>query len=218
MTTNGAIVRAAVVSLTLVLGARLIARAEQTEPVPIRAPFAEFPMKIAEWQGFRQPALDPDVLRVLGVDDYLTRAYVAPTRAGVGLYVGYWSSQKEGDSIHSPLNCLPGSGWEPTSSGRINVALDGVHPVSINRYIVQKGLDRLLVLYWYQSHGRTIASEYWGKFYLVADSIRLHRTDATIVRITVPVVADSSAEELASERVAVQFAQQLTPVLSKYLP
>ena len=48
----------------------------------------------------------------------------------------------------------------------------------MNRYVIQKGVDRQLVLYWYQSHGRVVANEYWSKFYLIRDAVRLNRTDA----------------------------------------
>ena len=70
-------------------------------------------MQIGEWKGVQDPPLEPRVLEVLGVNDYLTRAYYRPDRAGVGLYIGYWESQRQGDTIHSPLNCMPGAGWTP---------------------------------------------------------------------------------------------------------
>ena len=54
---------------------------------------------------------------MLGVDDYLSRAYYRADGAVVGLYMGYYGSQRQGDTIHSPLNCLPGAGWEPVSRG-----------------------------------------------------------------------------------------------------
>jgi EpsI family protein len=220
MNTRSVLIRACLVCACLVTASALIARAERTEPVAVRAPFSTFPMQIAEWKGIVQPPFEADVLRILGVDDYLTRVYVQPKRAGagVGVYVGYWGSQQQGDTIHSPLNCLPGSGWEPISNRVIPLALDGHEPVPVNRYVVQKGLDRQLVLYWYQSHGRIVASEYWGKFYLVADSVRLHRTDAAIVRLTVPVAGEGVTGETAAEAAAVQFAQNLFPTLSRYLP
>lgn len=210
--------RAWIVFACLVSGWAMIARAQRTEPVAIRRPFATFPARLGEWTTVEQQTLEPDVLRVLGVDDYLTRIYADQAHAGVGLYVGFWATQQQGDTIHSPLNCLPGAGWEPLSKSFTRVAVAGSHDLNVNRYLIQKGLDKQLVVYWYQSHGRVVASEYWSKFYLVADSVRLHKTDAAIVRIIAPVLSDDPAGEHHAEQLAVRFAQVLYPTLSTYLP
>ena len=88
--------------------------------------------------------------------------------------------------------------------------------VEINRYVVQKGLERQLVLYWYQSHGRVVASEYWGKFYLIRDAVRLNRTDGALVRVTAPINGDNG--DASAERTAVGFVKALFPLLRDYLP
>ena len=97
------------------VGAGVLARAERPEPVPVRTSFDTFPMRLGVWNGVQEPPLTPDILAVLGVDDYLFRLYFKPDRSEVGLYVGYYGSQRQGDTMHSPLNCLPGAGWEPLS-------------------------------------------------------------------------------------------------------
>ena len=135
--------------------------------------------------------------------------------------MGYWATQKRGDTVHSPLNCLPGSGWEPLSRSALRIPVaQGSAPteIEVNRYVIQKGLDRQLVLYWYQSHDRVIASEYWGKFYLVADAIRLSRSDTAIVRVVVPIEDGTAAAETAAERTGVEFVQKLFPSLNSYIP
>jgi EpsI family protein len=206
----------------LVVSAGVVARADRTEPVPIRRTLEHFPTTIGQWHGVQQPPFAKDVLAVLGVDDYLTRAYFTADRAGVGVYIGYYQSQRQGDTMHSPLNCLPGSGWEPLSKSalRINVAASaagGMRDIEVNRYVIQKGLDRQLVLYWYQAHNRVVASEYWGKFYLVADAVRMNRTDGALVRVIAP-VADGANGEAAAEATAVRFVKTMFPLLSDYLP
>ena len=179
-------------------------------------------MELGEWRGRQEPPFDEKTLAVLGLDDYLMRSYFR-TRAAAGLYIGYWASQRQGDTIHSPLNCLPGSGWEPLSKNALaiqvadNVAASSSRQISVNRYIIQKGLDRELVLYWYQSHGRVVASEYLGKIYLMTDAIRLHRTDAALVRVIVHIPEEADGE-LRAERVGVQFVQSLFPILAGYIP
>src|SRR5690348_13175875 len=150
--------RVLVVAIVLVLGAVAVGRANRSETVPARTSFAAFPMTIGEWRGHDQPPLTPEVLAVLGANDYLTRTY-ATDHAAVGLYIGYWQSQRQGDTIHSPLNCLPGAGWEPVSQSVITLPDASGHAspgIPVKRIIIEKGIDRSLVLYWYQSHGRVV--------------------------------------------------------------
>jgi len=204
-----------------VLASGVIAYAQRTERVPIRQPFDALPMTLDSWRGRQEPPLTEKELTILGADDYLLRAYFAPGKAA-GLYIGYWETQKRGDAVHSPLNCLPGAGWAPLSKGFMNIAVnrpDGSsRQIEVNRYVIQKGLDRQLVVYWYQSHDRVVASEYWGKFYLVADAVRLHRSDTAIVRVIIPVRDSTASAEQQAERTAVEFVQRIFPELANYIP
>jgi EpsI family protein len=208
----------------IVVGCLLLAlvpvlRADRSEVVLLRSPLATFPMVIGGWKGVEDPPMSQAVLDVLKADDVLTRTYFND-RQVVNLYIGYWQSQRQGETIHSPLNCLPGSGWEPISKSIIGLPVPGqpAGAATVNRYLIQKGLDRQLVLYWYQSHGRMIASEYWSKFYLVADAVRLNRTDGAIVRVIAPVIGDSPDAEAQAEHVAMAFAQLALPQLGGFLP
>jgi EpsI family protein len=211
--------RATVVFVCFVGGAAVLARAQGHETVPIRTSFAEFPMQIGEWRGAQEPPFDPVVLRVLGVNDYLTRAYFRGDKAGVGLYIGYWESQRQGDTIHSPLNCLPGSGWDPVSKATIEVPNGiGDDRIAVNRYIVRKGLDTQVILYWYQSHGNVVASEYWSRLFLIRDAVRMNRSDGAIVRVIAPVPPDVANAETIAEGTAAQFVKALFPFLGTYLP
>jgi len=212
--------RVMVVLACLVLAAVVVLRADKQEDVLLRAPFATFPRQLGDWTGVPQPPLTEQVAKVLGADDYLTRAYFRPDGTGVGLFVGYWQSQRQGDTMHSPLNCLPGAGWQPVSVGTIGLP-DPRAPgtrITVNRVVIQKGLEKQLVLYWYQSHGRVVASEYWGKFYLMADAMRLNRTDGSIVRIVSPVPGDGPVPEALAEGRALEFAGVLLPQLNQFLP
>ena len=182
--------RSIILFVTFLAAAGLVARQNRPEPAPVRSTFDRFPGKIQQWTGQRLPPMDDKILAILGVDDYLNRVYLSPDRAAAGLYIGFYNSQRQGDSIHSPMNCLPGAGWEPLSKSSVRIPVtvrEGSTEIDANRYVIQKGLDRQLVLYWYQSHGRTVASEYWSKFFLIRDAVRLNRTDAALVRIIVPI-------------------------------
>ena len=214
--------RIGILLVALLVSAGVVARADRTEPVPPRQTFDKFPMTFADWRGVQQPAFTQDILDVLGVDEYVTRAYFTTNRLeGVGLYVGYYQSQRQGDTMHSPLNCLPGAGWEPVSNGHLTMNVPGqggaTRPIEVNRYVIRKGLERQLVLYWYQAHDRIVASEYWGKFYMVADAVRLNRTDGALVRVIVPVATDD-VNEARAEASAVRFVQAMFPHLAEFLP
>ena len=194
-----------------------LAAVSRAEAVPIRETLAACPLAISQWSGRRAADFDAKTLALLGVDEYLNRVYTNPQGRPVGVYIGYYGTQRQGDTMHSPLNCLPGAGWSPVSFDRIQVPVTSegtTRSIEINRYTIAKGMDRQVVLYWYQSHGRVVASEYWGKVFLVLDAIRLNRTDGALVRVIAPV----DASEAQAERDAVEFVGVLYPLLGLYLP
>jgi EpsI family protein len=212
--------RVLVLFVTLMVAAGVVAQANRYEVLPPPVSLAQLPMQIDAWHGIEQPAFGKDVLDTLRADDYLNRIYVTLDRVGVGLYIGYWQSQRQGDTIHSPLNCLPGGGWEPMSHTVMMVG-DPRTPgarVPINRYVIRKGIDRNLVFYWYQSHQRIVASEYWSKFYLISDAVRLNRTDGAIVRVIAPMSEESPAAEQRADRTGLSFVQALLRRLDGLLP
>jgi EpsI family protein len=183
------------------------------ESVPLREPLQEIPLQVEAWQGHDLPPLEPDVVAVGGMDDYLNRLYTRDPQHYLSLYVGYYRSQATGDSIHSPKNCLPGSGWQQVSSGEIALTMPDGSSSPINLYVIEQGGEREVVLYWYQAHGRIIASEYRAKLY-IADAIRLHRTDGALVRIALPI----AATQRQAQEAAVHFAEELMPTLQKIIP
>jgi EpsI family protein len=182
-------------------------------PEVLSLPLKNFPLQLGDWQG-REVPIDADILKVAAVDDYLNRMYQDAEGRPLGLYVGYYNSQRTGDAIHSPKNCLPGSGWQPVSAEHVNITLPNGEVAPVNLYIIEKGLDRQLVLYWYQSHGRIIASEYWAKYYMVRDAIRINRTDSALVRIVIPFKQDRQE----TERLATSFAEGMLRPLKSFIP
>jgi EpsI family protein len=217
--------RLMLVTVCLLASGLWLHRAHRQEEVPAREVLARFPMAIDSWMGESLPDFDPKVSAILGAADYLNRVYLSADSRLVGLYIGYYSSQRQGDTIHSPLNCLPGAGWEPISSKRLRMTVStgvevqsGTRTIEVNRYLITKGLERQLVLYWYQTHGRVIASEYWGKLYLVADAFQLNRTDGALVRVIRPIVDSGTAAEQEAEQDAAGFVKSLFPLLGRYLP
>lgn len=217
---RNALTRAAVLCLMMGATTVFLANARRSELPVSRTSFDSFPMALANWRATVDPPLSEDILKVLGVDDYLSRIYYRADGAAVGLYMGFYGSQRQGDTIHSPLNCLPGAGWEPVQEGRltINNVDGGGRDVTVNRYVVQKGLERQLVLYWYQSHGRVIASEYTSKLMLINDAIRINRTDGSLVRVIAPIPVSADDDGAAAEKLAESFVRVIFPQLPSYLP
>ena len=204
--------RAAAAALMIVAAGLYASGASSPERAPWRESLRTTPTSVQQWQG-REAALADDVIAQLGVDDYINRHYVAADAPPVALYVGYYASQRQGDTIHSPQNCLPGAGWRPVSSDRSTIDLGG-RAIPVNRFIIQKGLDRQAVMYWYQGRSRVVASELANKGWLMLDAARLRRTDGGLVRLMTPV----SSTPAAAFDTLTTFSSALFPSLDSRLP
>lgn len=204
--------RAVVVTVLLVAAGTAVHYAAVHEAPVSRAELNALPLEIAEWRGRDMAPFPDDIVATLGVDDYVNRQYI---RHGlpVSVYVGYYGNQRSGDTIHSPQNCLPGAGWLPVASGLHRIG-DGDTAVAVNRYEIAKGLNRQMVLYWYQGRGRVVAGEYANKAWLMLDAARSGRSNGGIVRLIGPVTTtpEAALHELSA------FAEKLLPHLPRYLP
>ncbi len=218
MRSRGNLVRTTVLCVCMISSAVMLGRASKAEVALPREPFASLPMTLGNFTGTRAADLEPNIVEVLGVEEYLNRIYRSEgSQTPIGFYLGYWASQREGDTIHSPMNCLPGAGWQPVAQSQVQMTL-GNRPADVNRVIIEKGGERLLVLYWYQSHGRVVASEYWSKIHMVVDAIRTNRTDAALVRVVVPIKTRDANGEASAEKEALAFVNALFPQLGRHLP
>jgi EpsI family protein len=214
---------ARVVTALLVLQAALLYSAVRPEFVPPSRPLEGMPNTLGSWQLVQTGVIEQEVLDVLKADDILNRVYcnaASPDcartgRGSAGLFVAGFRTQRSGKAPHSPKNCLPGSGWVPLSSGETAIDVGLAAPISVNRYVVASGSDRDLVLYWYQSRDRTVANEYKAKFWVMADAIRLNRTDTALVRVIVPV---ANRDEAQAQAIATDFVKSFYSTLLNYLP
>lgn len=189
------------VAIALIAATVGLAQAARRSPAAGAVAIDTLPLSIGPWRGSEAGALDEETQRILAADAYLNRTYVSEAGQPIGLYAAYYAQQRPGVSIHSPLHCLPGTGWEP-----IDVAsLDG-----FRRLIVRKDRQEAVVLYWYAIHGRTVGRELQSKAWLLHDSIRFGRSDAALIRVVVPVT--DSIE--TAERNGLAFARTLLPSLS----
>ena len=195
----------------------LYVRGDQ-DKVPPSQPLNELPTTIGTRIATDLP-LDQETLDVLGKGYFLSRLYTPiPGNSGgeVGLFIAYFPTQRTGQSIHSPQNCLPGAGWTFEQSGVTTLTDSTGKSYQVGDYLIAKGSERDEVLYWYQMHGRSIANDYKAKLYTLAESIRYDRTDAALVRITAPVAPGE--DRLAAHERAISFAEQITPLLPAFIP
>ena len=164
----------------------------------------------------REGKVEDEVLAVLRADDTLTRVY---SNGQTSPACSWRTSRRSGPAApHSPKHCLPGSGWTPSQSGFLDISLpDQNRTITVNRYVVTRGEDSSVVLYWYQSLDRVVASEYLAKVYLVTDAIRFNRTDTALVRVVVPVPKTEGGVDSA-EKVGVSFIQKMFPAVGVYFP
>jgi EpsI family protein len=183
------------------------------ETIVPHQPLHELPLTLGNWTGKEQP-LEARIVQVVGVSDYTNRIYSSQQAGLAQVYIGYYSNQRTGDTIHSPKNCLPGAGWDPVQSDYATISIPGGRQIVVNEYVIQQGLDKMLVFYWYQDRGRVIASEYSAKFWMVADAISRNRTDGALVRLITPLHDD----EVDARARLVSFTQILFPHLESVIP
>jgi len=203
-------IKRALLLTVILLAFSLVLRVVSTQHrVPLKKSFAFFPHQIDGYQLKATKKMDPKILKVLGVSNYLMGLY-CQGKDCIDFYVGFFEAQQEGAMIHSPKHCMPGSGWVPLSSKIITLDTP-VGKIRINRLILQKGEEKLLVYYWYQGRGRIIASEYKDRLYLLLDRLLKRRSDGALVRLMIPY--GPHAEEKLQE-----FTRALLPVLKEFLP
>jgi EpsI family protein len=208
---------ARILSLVLLAQAGAFYGFSRNENIPSRAPLSNFSINNTSWQMIQNVELDKDTLEVLKADDITSRVYQNQENGRYAtLFVAYFETQRTGKAPHSPKNCLPGSGWVETQGGTINI--DVPHrpaPITVNRYVVARGENQSVVLYWYQSRDRVIASEYAAKIYTVTDAIRYNRSDTALVRVIVAVDAGNTDRAVDT---AVSFVKAFFDPLRSYLP
>lgn len=201
-------------TVLIVLQGALIYSAVRPESPPSGRALSQFPVSLGSWKLLQEGVIDAETQSLLKADDLLNR-YYSGTGAGANLFVAAFRSQRNGKTPHSPKNCLPGSGWTPLESSYASIDVGGPVPIQVNRYVVAHGEERSLVMYWYQSRDRAIASEYTAKFWVVVDAMRLNRTDTALVRVVVPIV---NRDEAAADKAAADFIRSFYGPLRQYLP
>jgi EpsI family protein len=212
------------VILLLAVTAFVLQSRGDADLVPASQPLSQMPEQLDGMTAQDIPLTD-DTLAVLGKGDFLNRVYVGlqasangrETKAApISLFIGYFPSQRTGQTMHSPQNCLPGAGWTFESQRYASLQDIKGKNYKVGEYVISNGEIKQFVIYWYQAHGRSIPNEYKAKLYMIADAIRMNRTDGALVRVITQVLPSESLES-ARER-ATQFTRQMAPNLPRFIP
>ena len=196
------------------VGGLLLLRIHDQGQLPLRQPLTIVPSQYGDFVSARDIPISTEEQQVAGMDSYISRLYTRDSTGVFSMYVGYYESQTQGRTIHSPKNCLPGGGWEPVSAGSRVVAI-GEDSVTVNRYVIENKGNRAVVYYWYQGRGRVAWNEYAVKWDLIRDKALHGRSEEALVRLVIPVI---SGEEDAADQLAASVTRDLVGQVAAALP
>ncbi|MGB9606757.1 MAG: exosortase C-terminal domain/associated protein EpsI [Bryobacteraceae bacterium] len=172
------------VTCAVLAGSLAATRLKEMHPASeLTRPLSGIPLRMGDWIGTEDPPLRQQIAESLGATSYLSRTYRRGNRS-VNLFIAYYANPRAGETMHSPKHCLPGGGWEPIELRTVRVA-GQTGPVEINKYVLYRAGEQSLVLFWYQTPQRVIASEYLSKAWLIWDTLRMKSPASAIVRVTV---------------------------------
>lgn len=212
---NGPILWKVALLCLLLLGAAGFVHSFDSEAEKdIEIPLRYFPQEIGKWEVRNEMSLMDSVSAVLGVDDYSFRDYRSPEGTTINFYASYFGANNRNKGFHSPLNCMPGSGWSVTSTDFVDLVLPDGSQVRVRKMLLQRGSQYQLSLYWYQCRSRIIASEYWERIYRVLDSIKYSRTDGAFIRL----IVTGADDDIAVLQELKKFAAQVIPLLEEHFP
>jgi len=196
-------------AVMLITGSVLAYRAHSPEIVPPHLAFANFPLQLGIWSG-QEISIEANYREIGEPGRGLLRFYRSNSSEQITLFID------SSDERHSPERCLPEVGWKPLQLRQIPLEVPGITPFLVNEYIVAKGNDRQLVLFWFQGRNRAIASEHRDRLYIVLDRILKNRTDGALIRLSTLILPGESTDQ-ALQRI-LPFANQVVPQLPHYIP
>ncbi len=216
--TREAFVRNGIIATVMVMLAGIVAHTADQRPtvIPDRQDFATVPLEFPEWRT-RETTLDRGIADVLGADDYIITDMIGPEGQNINLYMAYLEERRDGKAWHSPMQCLPGGGWEIASHTIEPVErVDGSGTYHHNRMIIRQGDIQYLLYYWYDQRGRKIANEFAMKLVVMWDDLVQRRSDGAMVRLMTQIQAGESVEDAEARLDTMR--QNLEPLLPKYIP
>ncbi len=179
-----------------------------------RQNLSSVPNNLGDWkQRGGDIKFSPQTESVLRASDYVMREY-EKNGAIANLYIGYYASQRGGATYHSPQNCLPGAGWEMKQPQLVEISAKNGKSFTANKFFIENGTKREIMIYWYLGRGRANASEYTDKLFTIIDSVIKQRSDGAMIRILIP----AGNDEIFATESALDLASQTADNLSGFIP
>jgi len=184
-------------------------------PLKVKAPLREAFADIKGWNATGNALLDENVERALELDDYLFSGYERGDKI-VSLYIGYYRSAAKIGAAHDPLVCFSGQGWRTGGHVRGKYALRALPGLQIaySSMLAENAGERALILYWFQTNGRTSSNSFSQKIDMISDRIFKRGEDNAFVRITTPL--GNEVPEVARKRIF-DFIDTFYPAFHSYM-
>jgi len=200
--------------LFVILGlTALLVHTRSEVAVPINKPLNQLPLRAGDWVMNNEAHFSEQVLEVLKPTDYLSRNYTDSKGDQLALYLGFHDGGPKSGPIHSPKQCLPGSGWNRLHEEVRSVEIDG-HKIPFVSAVYQKDQQKQLFLYWFQVRDEVLTNEYALKLAMIKNSLLVNRRDSAFIRLSLMVTKDESLALETGE----QFMRDFIPLINTILP
>jgi EpsI family protein len=205
------------VALLLIILSGMYARNSIFAEITVeKTPLKGFPHVLGTWENIGNYNLGNGLLDILKVDDYIMGNYRNEHGLAASLYIGYYQTHRRFAEIHTPEHCQAGGGWEILNSKDRNIEIpSSSEQINFVEAVYQKDREKMLFLYWYYINGKYITNFFKYKFSIIKNSLLYHRSDASFVRITVPIKNDDVESAVSTGE---QFLKDVVPVINMYLP
>jgi EpsI family protein len=200
----------ALLALLFLVTAILVHGSSEPDPVLSKPFLTEYFEDLEGYRKERRIALNEEAIQMLSLDDYAYIDYEGPA-GRVNLYIGYYYTANKAYASHSPLVCYPSQGWQIDSKPVRRALAVGPYTVNYEEIITSYSGQRELVMFWYQSHGRTSTQVYRNKIDMAINRLRERDEQHAFVRVSMPM-----AEHEAAERLGVDFTQSFFPLLVNF--
>lgn len=196
--------------IILIMGPLAFSAAD-VPPITLLQDFKYFPMQLGTFQGRHVP-LDDVFLKKFPFKDYLNAEYTNPGHGGISLWIAYNEYQKWGEAtFHSPYGCYTGVGWQIVDSTTLNIS--GKYPV--NRILMKRGDDQIIVFYWHLRGGRWVIGDYSNKFAMAKSILLNRRSDGAVFLLSTSVIGKDVE---SAQNYLISFAELLIPLLPQFIP
>ena len=168
----------------------------QTPTALQSAGWSDFPPPKDGWTGAEE-VVAPEVIDLLKPDHIIDANYVDLDGNRINLFLGSFSDPRGGP--HSPLNCLPASGWMVEGSEPHSVDISG-RTLNIKRLHLRYRQTPYVMDFWYVTPWGETSSDYQLKLFEMMTSLTLSPRHLTFVRFVAADTPDGRAALEVSKR------------------